>query len=175
MSLSSNFHKDPIFCCRDICKIILTFVQSSIFNVFAQIFKIQALQHINLWRSYKTCRKIFGNYWSKCPDIKRIRRPISLQRVPPGRSNKAKTYFSSVGSPCTQETRCISNLNQHLNYCFYAFKWAWKRTFENTILYLLLLNYSRVLEKIKEKHLYMMGLSCVKLRPAQANYPLAFG
>ena len=27
MRLSFKFHKDPIFCCRDICTMILTFVQ----------------------------------------------------------------------------------------------------------------------------------------------------
>ena len=44
---------------------------------------------------------IFVNYISKCPDIRRKRRPLSLHRVPPGQSNKDKTYSSSVGSPCT--------------------------------------------------------------------------
>ena len=46
---------------------------------------------------------IFGSYLSKCQDIKIKRTPISLHRVrvPPGRSKKVKTYFSSVGSPCT--------------------------------------------------------------------------
>ena len=43
---------------------------------------------------------IFGNHLSKCPDVKRKRRHISLLRVPPGRTNKVKTYFSSVGSSC---------------------------------------------------------------------------
>ena len=44
---------------------------------------------------------IFGNYMSKCPDIRRKRKPISLHRMLPGRSNKFKTYSISVGSPCT--------------------------------------------------------------------------
>ena len=47
---------------------------------------------------------IFGNYISKCLDIRRKRRPISLHRVPPGRSNKVKTYSISVGSPCRSLT-----------------------------------------------------------------------
>ena len=45
---------------------------------------------------------IFGNYLSKCPDIKRNRRPISLQTVPPCQRYKVKTYFSSVGLPCSK-------------------------------------------------------------------------
>ena len=44
---------------------------------------------------------IFGNYISKCPNIRRKRRPISLHRVLPGQSNKVKSYSSSVGSPCS--------------------------------------------------------------------------
>ena len=44
---------------------------------------------------------IFGNDISKYLEIRRKRRPLSLHRVPPGQSNKDKTYFSSVGSPCT--------------------------------------------------------------------------
>ena len=43
---------------------------------------------------------IFWNYISKCPYIRRKRIPISLHRVPAGRSNKVKTYSISVGSPC---------------------------------------------------------------------------
>ena len=39
---------------------------------------------------------IFINKISKSSDIKRKRTP----RVHPGRSNKVKTYFTSVGSPC---------------------------------------------------------------------------
>ena len=45
----------------------------------------------------------FGNHISKCPDIRRKRRPISLHRVSHGQSNKVKTYLSSVGSPCVEE------------------------------------------------------------------------
>ena len=45
---------------------------------------------------------IFGNDMSKCPDIRRKRTPNSLHKVPPGRSNKIKTYFISVGSPCSK-------------------------------------------------------------------------
>ena len=52
---------------------------------------------------------IFGNYISKCPDIRRKRRPISFHRVPPGRSNKVKTYFSSVGSPCIKASVYLVN------------------------------------------------------------------
>ena len=44
---------------------------------------------------------IFGNHLSECPDIKRKGTPISIHRVPHGQSNKVKTYFSSVGSPCS--------------------------------------------------------------------------
>ena len=44
---------------------------------------------------------IFGNCISKCPNIRRKRRPISLHRVLPGQSNKVKSYSSSVGSPCS--------------------------------------------------------------------------
>ena len=36
-------------------------------------------------------------------NIKRKKRPISHHKVPPGRSNKVKTYFSSVGSPCKRK------------------------------------------------------------------------
>ena len=46
--------------------------------------------------------QIFGNHLSKCPDIKRKRRPISLHRVLPGRSSTVQHYFSSVGSPWIQ-------------------------------------------------------------------------
>ena len=46
---------------------------------------------------------IFGNNISKCPDIMRKGTPISPHRVPPVRSNKVKDYFSSVGSPCSQQ------------------------------------------------------------------------
>ena len=37
MNLSFKFHRDRSFCCRDICKTILTFVSSLIFNVFCII------------------------------------------------------------------------------------------------------------------------------------------
>ena len=56
---------------------------------------------------------MFVNHLSKCPDIKTKSKSISLHRVPPGRSNKVKTYFSSVGSPCI--THCqISHTGQIL-------------------------------------------------------------
>ena len=43
---------------------------------------------------------IFGNYISKCPDIRRKRRPISLHRgVPPGRSNKVKLISVELDHP----------------------------------------------------------------------------
>ena len=49
---------------------------------------------------------IFGNYLSKCLDIRIKRRPISLHRVPPGQSNKVKPYSISVGSPCSVSMEC---------------------------------------------------------------------
>ena len=44
---------------------------------------------------------VFENNISKCPDIMRKWTTISPYRVPQVRCNKAKDYFSSVGSSCS--------------------------------------------------------------------------
>ena len=58
---------------------------------------------------------VFGNYKSKCPEIRRKRRPISLYRVPPRQSNEAKDYISSVGSPCNEERAFLRTCEYVLN------------------------------------------------------------
>ena len=80
---------------------IMDFSKTIIFNVFSQKLKIKALQHTNLWKIYKPC----WNFWK--PFIK-MSEYHSLHRVPPGRSNKVETYFSSVGSPCNKSYFILS-------------------------------------------------------------------
>ena len=73
---------------------------SLIFNVFSQIFKIQAIQHINLWKFYKS----YWNFWKPYIKISGYQEKKDTYVTAFGASwseNNVITYFRSVRSPCT--------------------------------------------------------------------------